>query len=256
MSRPYYSKIKNAWHAATGSEGGPLKKYVLNDLLYCHVGEVDGASILEIGAGNGYFARLLCRRKSGQQPRRFVVSDISGALLQLAQQTFPVSYAEYRQIDVCRPLPFEPATFDLILATMILNELRNSDLAFALLECARVLVDGGRLLATVTHPDFVSRLEKQGKINELSPGFFTMPGKGPMRVPVVPRSAEQYCHAFSHAGFDIEQVPVHPTAKVVSERPGLRHAAGVPLALLFVCTRQDRPTSAGEMEVGTFRQSP
>jgi SAM-dependent methyltransferase len=238
MARPYYSRISRSWHQATGSEGGPLKKYVLNDLILSHIGNIDGTSILEIGAGNGYFARLLQRRRSGQQLRRLVVTDVSGSLLRLAQQTFPVASAEYRQMDARRPYPFEPGTFDLVIATMVLNEIRDSDLAAALSECARVLLDGGRLLASVTHPDFVTSLERQGKIKEPSPGFFTMPGKGSMRLPVVPRTTDEYARAFSRAGFDVRQESVHPTERIVNERPGLRHSAGVPLALVFLCTKR------------------
>ena len=57
MARPYYSKIAKAWHDATGAEGGPLKKLVLNDLLLDRIGSIDGLSLLEIGAGTGIFTR-------------------------------------------------------------------------------------------------------------------------------------------------------------------------------------------------------
>ena len=70
MARPYYSRIAKAWHESTGATGGPLKKYVLNNLLIDKIGSVEDLHVLEIGAGNGYFVRMLMQRRSGDNPQK------------------------------------------------------------------------------------------------------------------------------------------------------------------------------------------
>lgn len=233
MGRPYYSRIARAWHEATGSSGGPLKRYVLNDLLLDRVGAIEGRSILEVGAGTGYFARLLTQRYSGQHPERLVVSDQSRALLDIARKAFPVKSADYRILDLRRPFPFETGTFDIVVASMVLNELSAAGLSRALSEIRRVLNSDGRVLATVVHPSFVARLKDEGKLSRLGPSFWTMPGKGSLRLPVVPRSLSSYLKAFSRAGFAVEIQEVSATERMIRERPGLRHTSGLPLALVL-----------------------
>ena len=237
MGRPYYSKIAKAWHAVTGPEGGALKKHVLNRLVMTRLGPLDGLAVLELGAGNGYFMKWLLDQSGSGSPSRLVITEASGALLALARESFPLPTAEYHQLDVRRPFPFTNDSFDRILAVMVFNELRDRDYEQALRECARVLKPGGMLVAVVTHPDFIDCLQRQGKLTELSPGFFTMPGKDALRVPVIPRTMDAYRAALVQAGFRIEQEPVYPTEDVLRERPGLRHADGLPLAAVFTGIR-------------------
>jgi hypothetical protein len=59
LGRPYYSRIAKQWHEATGYQGGSLKKYVLNDYLLKNIESITDRSILELGAGNGYFIPLI-----------------------------------------------------------------------------------------------------------------------------------------------------------------------------------------------------
>lgn len=237
MGRPYYSKIAAAWHQATGASGGPFKKYVLNDFLIEAIGDISELAILELGAGNGYFMPRLLRRNSGRMAARVVVSDLSGKILALAQKDFPVSDAEYCQLDVRNRFPFEDNAFDLIIATMIFNEVSQAGLKSALAECARVLKPSGRLLATIMHPDFVDNLQRQGKLSRLGPEFYTMPGAGSLRLPVVPRTLAQYERLFENGGFSFTSTPLFPSEKVHNERPGLRYARDLPLALVFDCAK-------------------
>lgn len=62
---------------------------MLNDLLLDRIGRIEGHAILELGAGNGYFAPLMLRRYSGQTPNQVVISDQSPALVDIARSTFP-----------------------------------------------------------------------------------------------------------------------------------------------------------------------
>jgi len=88
---------------------------VLNDCVLAQISSIAENAILELGAGNGYFAPLLLRRFSGQLPARFVITDQSQALLDIAQTSFPIDGAEYCTLDVQDPFPFPEKSFHLVL---------------------------------------------------------------------------------------------------------------------------------------------
>lgn len=107
----YYDRIAKQWHRHTGYHGGPFKCYVLNDHMLAQISGIAGKAILELGAGNGYFAPLLLRHFSGQIPNRLVITDQSHVLLRIAQSSFPIDGAEYLTLDVQDPFPFPDGSF-------------------------------------------------------------------------------------------------------------------------------------------------
>ena len=261
----YYDRIATSWHRATGYRGGSFKKYVLNDILIekmaavagrskkmaavadrskkmasvagpsKKMAAVAGQSILELGAGNGYFMPLALERYSGQVPERLVITDGSSRLLAIAETHFKIPGAQYLQLDVRSPFPFEDAGFDLILATMIFNEVSTGGLRRALLECRRVLRPTGLLLATITHPAFINSLDRRKQLKKAQSRTLTMPGPGHLRLPIVPRRLSDYERLLTKPGCAWEQDDVYMTAKVLGEKPGLSPVAGKPLALIFSC---------------------
>lgn len=210
---------------------------MLNDLLLDQIGRIEGQAILELGAGNGYFAPLLLRRYSGQSPARLVISDQSRALLDIAQSTFGVAGAEYLTLDVQEEFPFADGSFDLILATMLFNELPLSALRHAARECHRVLAPGGRLLATVTHPAMIYQLAKKGVLTDFGRGLFAMPGAGGLRLPVARRSVKAYQTALEGCGFAVTLEDALPDTKTLREKPGLTLPRATPMALVCDCQR-------------------
>ena len=131
--------------------------------------------------------------------------------------------------------PFDDAQFDLIIASMLFNEVPERGLRSALRECRRVLARDGLLLMTVLHPDFVNSLLTGGAIRREPDRAMTMPGAGSLRLPVVIRSEAAYGSALAGAGFTCEAEPVFATEAVRSARPGLRNAGHAPVALVFTC---------------------
>jgi SAM-dependent methyltransferase len=210
---------------------------VLNDRLLEKVGGIEGHAILEVGAGNGYFAPLLLKRYSGQAPRRLVVSDQSQPLLDIAQGAFYLDGAEYLRLDVHDTFPFTGASFDLILASMLFNELTRSGLEHALQEAHRVLATDGRLIAAVVHPAFVTALTKKGALTSFGHGLFAMPSGGGLRLPISRRSAASYLQLLAAAGFHVEIEDVHPDDRTLHEKAGLKMPVNTPLALLYDCVR-------------------
>lgn len=240
MGRPYYSRIAKQWHDITGYHGGPFKKYVLNDHLLEQISSIDNISIFELGAGNGYFMPKILRTFSGQRPPRIVITDLSGAILRIAETEFHLPEAAYLQLDIRKEFPFDDAAFDLIIATMVFNEVSSSGMKSALSECHRVLRDGSRIIATVTHPNFVQNLDKNGKLSKLGREFRTMPAKGALRVPVVIRSEDEYNNLFKKSGFTFDNQVLYPNQKILNERTGLRFSAGLPLALVYTCRKNNQ----------------
>lgn len=120
---------------------------------------------------------------------------------------------------------------------MLFNELTTTGLENALKECSRVLPEGGRLLATVPHPDFVHALAKKGVLTDFGRGLFAMPSAEGMRLPVSRRSLSTYQKVMEDSGFTVTTQNIHPDEKTLHEKSGLKVSSGTPLGLLFVCQR-------------------
>ncbi len=159
----YYDRIAHLWHKETGFQGGAFKRHVMNaELMQCF-DRIAGISILELGAGNGYLMPLVLERYSGQVPDEVWITDASESLLEIAQRNNRMANARYATLDIRYKFPFEVGRFDLIIASMVLNEVSNRGLKNALQEAHRVLRRRGRLIAAITHPEFVSDLKKRGR---------------------------------------------------------------------------------------------
>jgi SAM-dependent methyltransferase len=231
----YYDGIAKQWHRATGYHGGAFKRYILNDRILEKIECVEGCALLELGAGNGYFAPLMLRRFSGQAPTRLVISDQSQAQLDIARSAFGLDGAEYLLLDVQERFSFEGSSFDLILAIMLLNELTTTSLQHALHECRRVLKNEAQLIAAVPHPTFVRALAKKGVLTDFGRGLFAMPSAEGLRLPVSRRPLNAYTEALTAAGFAVSTDAVYADEKTLHEKPGLKVPRGTPLAALFDC---------------------
>lgn len=234
---PYYDYISNQWHKATGYKGGAFKELVLNDVLLKLIPQINDCSVLELGAGNGYFLPLLLRRYSGQVPLSVVITDQSQKMIDIAKKHFFIPNAIYRVLDVRNKFPFPDNTFDLIIATMIFNEVADKDLERCLLECFRILRDKGLLLITVTHPHFINDLQKRSQLQKTNGEKLTMPGAGSLRLPVVVRSAQAYEQILTKCRYQFEETSIFPTPQVINVKPGLRNSKNIPLALVFKCKK-------------------
>ena len=233
----YYDRIAKRWHRLTGYHGGAFKRYVLNDRILAQIPDIAGAAILELGAGNGYFAPLLLRHCSGQIPGRLAITDQSQSLLDIAQSSFWIDGAEYLALDVQEPFPFPDGSFHYVVASMIFNELTTSGLKNALQECHRILAAEGHLIATVPHPDLIHALAKKGALTDFGHGLFAMPSAEGLRLPVSRRSTDAYQQLMEASGFTVLTEDVYPDDKTLHEKPGLKVSVGTPLGLLCHCRR-------------------
>ncbi|MGO9658137.1 MAG: class I SAM-dependent methyltransferase [Acidimicrobiales bacterium] len=107
-------------------------------------GNVKGRRVLDAGCGSGpLFAAL--------RDRGALVTgvDRSAHMLELARRRLGTD-ASLQVADLAGPLPFSDGAFDDVVASLVLHHLQ--DWAPTLTEFRRVLVPGGRLIASVDHP--------------------------------------------------------------------------------------------------------
>ncbi len=134
MSKDAYAHLARLQDAVLEPLTAPLREIAVR------VSEVDrGSRVLDVGCG------------TGTQLERYVAAgcvvagiDTSPAMLARARERLG-SAADLRLADAQR-IPFEPATFDVVTATLVLHELRPPEREAVGKEMARVLTDSGQLL--------------------------------------------------------------------------------------------------------------
>lgn len=107
-------------------------------------GDVEGMRVLDAGCGHGpLFAAL--------RDRGAVVSgfDLSSAMVAIARDRLGDN-ADLRVADLAKPLPYDDASFDLIMCSLALHYVE--DWAPTLSEFRRVLRPGGRVVGAIIHP--------------------------------------------------------------------------------------------------------
>lgn len=107
------------------------------------LGDVTGHRILDAGCGSGPTCLALAER--GAEVSGF---DLSAAMIEIARPS--LSETDLRVHDLAEPLPWDDATFDIVVASLVLHYL--PDWSSPLAELHRVLTPGGRLLVSVNHP--------------------------------------------------------------------------------------------------------
>lgn len=99
-----------------------------------------GLTVLDAGCGSGRYLREL-----GDRGARVIGIDLSSAMLDRARETTK----RVARADI-RALPFDAMTIDLVVCGLALGDIE--ELERALVEIARVLRLGGRVIYSVVHP--------------------------------------------------------------------------------------------------------
>jgi ubiquinone/menaquinone biosynthesis C-methylase UbiE len=178
--------------------------------------EPRGLSVLDLGAGTGYWAAWARARGA----KRAVALDFSAEMLAAAAGPAVVA-------DAGR-LPFASRSFDLVVAALLLSFV--PDVRAVLGEAARVLCEGGELVLSDLHPVATARGWSRS---------FAGPDGRPMVIEAPPPEAPALRAALAAAGLRVERQhePVIDErlrpAFVQAGRRDFEALAGTPLLLLL-----------------------
>jgi toxoflavin synthase len=212
---------------------------------------VAGRRVLDLGCGEGYCARQLCRRGA----REVLGLDLSTGMLQEAEaqeqhEHLGIRYLHGDATDLSR---FASQTFDLVLAMCLFNYLDLAAMTTCMGEVARVLRLGGRFVFAVPHPalPFLHPIAPPLYFAVRPGGYFSardghFPGQTwrrdgtPLEVQLRHKTLEDYFQALQVAGFGSLPVvrELHVTPEILAIDPAFfGPVLDVPLHLAMALTQ-------------------
>lgn len=221
--------------------GESRMRFIMPHMLR-YMGDVRGLRILDLGCGEGGYARKLAAAGA-----IVTAVDCSEAALAYAQRQ-----ASAEGLDIAHHLRnsndlfgLADASFDVVLSSMMLMDVE--DLAGTLREAARVLEPGGRMLVSMLHPCFDGNHEtgigRQGAgetrevvvKNYFEPRAWSAPlPNGSTPVIWRHRTLSEYVKAFLAAGFVISDMhEPRATAEEAAAFPSLTMIRRIPLFLYW-----------------------
>ena len=226
-TRSLYDSASQSW---TRNDPVLLSDYTARPFLLEWCEPVNAQSVLDLGCGEGYFARQLARRGAGHLEGL----DLSPEMIARAreQEVEEPLGIRYRVGDAPNLQHFDAACFDLVVAVFLFNYLDRAATAATLAEIYRVLRPGGRFVFAVPHPSlpFMRAEEPPFYFRRGSAGYFSgrdqsfegrIHRRDGVAVPVrcVHKNLADYFQALSAAGFrsmpDIEELWATPDIQAV-----------------------------------------
>ena len=134
----------SGWHAFASEfirqvdEGDPSRTMLLDAVMLEECGALDGRLVLDVGAGEGRFSRMLARRGA-----RTIALDLFWPMVQAARQRSAGQSAVVRS--PATALPIASSTVDIVVSYIVWVDV--PDFQSAIAEAARVLKPGGQLIA-------------------------------------------------------------------------------------------------------------
>ena len=148
-----WNAIADSW--ALHADTNDYRNFFLMPRMLEMVGDASGRRILDLGCGEGGYARELKRRGAN-------VTGVDGSdnLIQIARERAEAEQLEIQFIcanaNALDTIPDN--SFDLVIAAMSLMDVE--DYPGAVREVRRVLCNGGSLLMSITHPCFSARISQ------------------------------------------------------------------------------------------------
>ena len=148
-NREVWEKLAPWWDGLIGEDGGEFHRHGVRPAVTGLLGDVAGKRILEIGCGNGAFARHLAA-----QGAEVVATDQAEEFIRIASDR-PGPRIDYRRVDATS---FEdltrlgPGSFDAAVANMVLMDMPEVGPLYRAL--AVLLRPGGQFVFALSHPCF------------------------------------------------------------------------------------------------------
>jgi len=207
-------------------------------------GEVRGLRLLDVGCGNGYFAREMVRRGA-----HVTAIDLSPRMVELAEAQ-EVLAIDYRVMDAARMAEsFPSGAFDIATSCISICDMPDPAKVFSAIHS--VLRPNGRFVFSITHPctdtpyrrwerDRAGRKQWLCIDRYFEQGAYEYPWSGWGRDFVTPgfhATLEQWIAWILAAGFQIRGIrEPQPTSDALQSHPDLEDAMRVPYFMIFDVT--------------------
>ena len=202
----------------------PYRLELTNEAMLRVIDPKPGMSVLDVGCGEGYLTRLMAEHGATVAGLDYCEEFVVASREEAERRAMNIRYEHGDATD----LPFADASFDVVVANHLFNEL--PDMGTAVAEFARVLKPGGRVVALMLHPCFyranfqrADRLEpilptEYFGTRELSQKFLVSGLTSPEPVLVRLRPLETYVGIFTGSGLAVTQLfEPHPSAEQMQE---------------------------------------
>lgn len=150
----HHDSSTRSWDAAADdwvahADTSDYQNLFLQPRMIALAGDVSGRRLLDLGCGEGAYSRALAGRGA-----RVTGIDGSARLIEVARQRASDAGLDidYRCVNASALDGIESGAFDLVVASMIFMNVEDYD--GAIREAHRVLVPGGALCLSITHPCF------------------------------------------------------------------------------------------------------
>jgi 2-polyprenyl-3-methyl-5-hydroxy-6-metoxy-1,4-benzoquinol methylase len=218
------------WAASYDDDTNPLP--ILEGTLVDQLlGEVRGLDVLDLGCGTGRHAISMASRGA-----RVTAVDFSEGMLERAKQKSGDANIAFQVCDLTRPLPFEAATFDLVLCALVLDHIEDLEDFFR--EMRRVCRPSGFVVVSTVHPAMMLR-GVQARFRDPKNG-------AEIRPKSYPHEMSDYVMGATRAGFVFDHLSEHSVGAELANRfERARKYVGWPMLLLMRLS----PASAAGLSV-------
>ncbi|HEY1016437.1 MAG TPA: class I SAM-dependent methyltransferase [Herpetosiphonaceae bacterium] len=153
-SRSIWDANAEFWDASLGAEGNRFHRMIVEPAVLSLLAPQAGERIVELGCGNGAFARRLASLGAD-----VLATDFSAGLLERARaRSCPgpgaIAYAQADATDLAQLLALGERRFDAAVCLMALMDMPEIEPAFH--GMSRLLKPGGRCVFALQHPSFNS----------------------------------------------------------------------------------------------------
>jgi ubiquinone/menaquinone biosynthesis C-methylase UbiE len=252
----FWNENAEAWIVLSRAGFDIYRNYLNSPAFFEILPEIKGKYGIDIGCGEGYNTRLLAQNGAKIEAIDISENFIQKAVELEAENPLNIKYQNASAIEI----PFEDQTFDFAVSFMCFMDIPETELAIK--EAFRVLMPGGFLQFSISHPcfdtphrknlrnnerktyaievgDYFSNLD--GRIDEWI--FGSAPGElknkfNKFKTPKFTRTLSFWLNAVINAGFTIEQVnEPYPDEKAVQEHPELQDSCVVAYFLHIRCRK-------------------